>query len=70
MLNDPGLLNRLYAETEAKLKGIPVSRPANWGGLEIQPIRIEFMEFSTDRFHKRILYQKVGMRWVKDLLQP
>ena len=51
--------------TPGKLK-----RPENWGGYSIRPVRIEFLEFNTTRFHDRQLYEIEDEKWVKKQLQP
>ncbi len=59
-------VNRLAELSQDK----KIQRPADWGGYFISPIRIEFMEFNTNRLHNRILYHKVGNGWRSELLQP
>lgn len=44
--------------------------PRGWGGLAIEPIRVEFLEFSDSRLHHRTLYQKIDNHWTSDELQP
>lgn len=47
-----------------------ISRPENWGGFSINPIRIEFLSFSSERFHERLLYSNEGVEWKMQKLQP
>ncbi len=47
-----------------------VPRPENWGGWEILPIRIEFLEFDANRYHNRVLYVKSIDGWHPQNLQP
>jgi len=63
-------LNKKYQETETTFLNQPLTRPENWGGYSIEPIRIEFLEFKPTRFHQRILYQLVNEQWTKTELQP
>ncbi len=42
----------------------------NWGGYQILPIRVEFIEFRTDRLHQRTLYTFDNNKWTMSLLQP
>jgi pyridoxamine 5'-phosphate oxidase len=58
------------AYTEASTGPDFAAMPADWGGWVIVPLRIEFMEFSQDRFHRRDLYERDGDSWVHTSLQP
>ena len=65
-----------YDEVEKKfnqaLKNIPeeIERPSYWSALLIQPIRVEFMEFKSNRLHERTMYFLEGGTWKKIILQP
>lgn len=69
-LNDIETLNKKYYETETNFSDKLLTRPENWGGYSIKPIRIEFLEFKPTRFHDRKLYQLVNEQWTKTELQP
>lgn len=69
-LNDIDTLNKKYQETETKFSNQLLSRPENWGGYLIEPIRMEFLEFKPTRFHDRKLYQLTNGQWTKTTLQP
>jgi len=47
-----------------------VSRPNNWGGFEIEAIRIEFLEFAPSRLHRRALFEREGETWNRSYLEP
>lgn len=47
-----------------------ILRPENWGGIAIQPIRMEFLVFNVNRFHDRVLYIRNKNNWQAQLLQP
>lgn len=47
-----------------------IPRPEQWGGFTIIPDRIEFMVFSADRFHERVLYSKNNNSWEGQFIQP
>lgn len=47
-----------------------VRRPQDWSGFMIKPVRIEFMEFKTSRFHLRRLYEVENSIWKARNLQP
>jgi len=44
--------------------------PNSWGGWAITPHRVEFMEFSDERFHSRTLFERDGSGWTVTALQP
>jgi len=70
MLNDIEILNKKYTEIEIKTSNQLLTRPGNWGGYEIEPFRIEFLEFKTTRFHDRKLYELKNGQWKETALQP
>lgn len=63
------LLKRVALYT-AKFAGAPVPRPAHWSGYRLLPERIEFWAARPFRLHERLLYERRGERWVKQLLYP
>jgi pyridoxamine 5'-phosphate oxidase len=69
-VEDMEALNSKLLEKEAALENEDIQRPENWGGYAINPLRIEFLEFNSSRFHKRTLFQKEGDLWTMKLLQP
>ncbi|MBI4239206.1 MAG: pyridoxamine 5'-phosphate oxidase [Deltaproteobacteria bacterium] len=54
----------------AKFLGRPIPRPPYWQGFRLQPERIEFWHARPFRLHERILYQRHGDTWTKELLYP
>lgn len=70
LLKDLEALNVKYQEVETTNLNKPLTRPENWGGYSIQPIRIEFLEFKPTRFHNRKLYELTNGQWTKTELQP
>lgn len=69
-LKDLEALNIKYQEVETTLSNQTLTRPENWGGYSIEPIRIEFLEFKPTRFHDRKLYELKNGQWTKTELQP
>ncbi|MFA7445506.1 MAG: pyridoxamine 5'-phosphate oxidase [Flavobacteriaceae bacterium] len=69
-INSIETLNKNYRDIEALFSNQPLTRPDNWGGYYISPIRMEFMEFNSSRFHHRILYELNDKKWVFKQLQP
>ena len=64
-------LEHLKSEVEQKAaENQPMPKPKHWSGLAINPIRIEFMNFETSRFHDRKLYEYIDDKWVKRQIQP
>ncbi len=69
-IKDIETLNKRYNEIEATFINQNLTRPENWGGYSIEPIRIEFLEFKPNRFHNRQLFQLIKGLWTKSELQP
>ena len=63
-------LEGLFHQKKSELAGSPVARPENWGGLAIQPLRIEFLAFRASRFHHRELFTMHEGNWRSHRLQP
>lgn len=63
-------LNQKYKSAETEFSGKPLTRPDNWGGYIIEPIRMEFLAFRSTRFHDRKLYELVNGQWIIKQLQP
>jgi len=64
------LLTEKYDSIEKKFTNKVLTRPIDWGGYSIAPIRIEFLEFRSSRFHDRILFEFANNEWTKKQLQP
>jgi len=64
------ILTKEYEAVEAEFSNKLLTRPPNWGGYSIDPIRIEFLEFKPTRFHHRKLYELVKGEWTIKHLQP
>jgi Pyridoxamine-phosphate oxidase len=69
-LNNLEALHIKYQEVETTFSNQPLTRPKNWGGYSIEPIRIEFLAFKPTRFHDRRLYELTNGQWTKTDLQP
>ncbi len=69
-LTDIELLNQKYHDIAKIYKDKPLPRPENWSGYSISPIRVEFLEFKSTRFHDRKLYQLANGHWTLINLQP
>jgi dihydrophenazinedicarboxylate synthase len=67
VLDDEG---KLLAQAYAARERAPLRRPSGWKGYVLQPVAVEFWEFSPDRLYKRLRYDKVESDWVHQRLQP
>lgn len=63
-------LMKKYDKVDAQFSGKSLKRPDSWGGYLIEPIRIEFLDFKSTRFHDRVLYEMVNGKWKHQQLQP
>jgi pyridoxamine 5'-phosphate oxidase len=59
-----------YENLELTHKNKPLTRPQNWGGYSIEPIRVELLSFKETRFHERELYEKENSDWKIKKLMP
>lgn len=64
------ILTKKYENIEMKFSNKTLTRPENWGGYLIDPIRIEFLEFKLTRFHERMLYELTNGQWTIKQIQP
>ena len=56
---------------EEKFKGIEkLPKPHQWGGYEIDPVKIEFWQGRASRLHDRIVFTKVDGAWQIHRLAP
>ena len=59
------------AQVEAEFEGIPVPRPAGWGGYRVVPDAIEFWYGAGFRLHERWSYERDDAgNWTKRMLFP
>lgn len=63
-------LENRFDHFSEKYSTVQIPRPDFWGGLEIIPVRIEFLAFKNSRFHERLLYTKTIDTWNVQKLQP
>lgn len=64
-------LPALRKEAEELLAlGTPLPRPARFVGYRLEPHEVEFWAASSDRFHRRLKYDRLDGRWTTTRLQP
>lgn len=63
-------LKQRFQDKKNALANQAISRPENWGGIYLHPLRMEFMAFQASRLHERTLYQKLDENWKATILQP
>ena len=62
-----------WNDFEKEHEGKRINRPEHWGGIRLNPTRVEFWESVdnySDRLHERIVFRLVGSNWVKERLYP
>jgi pyridoxamine 5'-phosphate oxidase len=63
------LIKRIEAIDKDSTNG-ELERPEDWSGYLIEPVRVEFLKFSSTRFHDRQLYELANGQWTVKQLQP
>ncbi len=71
VLPDRGVLERTWAELEARYSGPEVPTPPYWGGYVLCPTRVEFWQGRPNRLHDRFRYTKQpDNTWQLERLSP
>ena len=70
VLEDRAALEASVARFEEQFGDGHVPRPEFWGGLRINPVRIEFWQGHADRLHVRDSFTRTGDSWSHALLAP
>ena len=70
VIERPEILDEAYKTADQQFSGKDIPRPKDWSGFYIKPVRMEFLEFKSTRFHKRTLFEKIGESWNVQFLQP
>lgn len=70
-LESRAVFEQRMAQAEQEFAGRQVPRPPRWGGLRVEPERIEFWFGADFRLHERWLYQRDRAgEWSKRMLYP
>ena len=62
-----------WNDFEKEHEGKRINRPEHWGGICLNPTRVEFWESVdnySDRLHERIVFRLDGSKWLKERLYP
>lgn len=70
VISSRAVLEQRVEELNRQLEGKPVPRPANWGGLVLKPIAIEFWQGRPSRLHDRLRYRLDKKKWILERLSP
>jgi pyridoxamine 5'-phosphate oxidase len=64
------VLERAYAEVEARFADEVVPVPEHWGGYLLTPDAVEFWQGRPDRLHDRLRFRRHGADWTLERLAP
>lgn len=64
------VLEKAFAEVEARFQGREVPRPPHWSGFRVAPERIEFWFGRDDRMHERYVYERTSNGFEVSRLSP
>ncbi len=63
-------LETRYAELDARYRDAEIPRPPHWGGIAVEPERIEFWQGRENRLHDRLRYERAAGSWTIVRLAP
>ena len=73
VIDDRAVLERRWAEADARFDGGDVPRPPHWGGFRVVPDEIEFWQGRPSRLHDRFRYARDASSsagWTIERLSP
>jgi pyridoxamine 5'-phosphate oxidase len=71
MIPNREILEERFRQMEQKFAGLDVlPKPNQWGGFEVEPLKIEFWQGRASRLHDRILFTFVDGAWKINRLSP
>lgn len=63
-------LQNKFKKHKDELSDQKIERPSKWGGIYINPLRIELMEFRQSRLHERRIFTIENEEWEMKIIQP
>lgn len=71
IIGDRNILEERVSQMEAKFIGVEkLPKPQQWGGYEVDPLKIEFWQGRPSRLHDRIVFTLVDGQWKINRLAP
>ncbi len=69
-IDKPQTLEEVFARVKSAKSKQKLTRPKDWGGYAIAPVRMEFLEFAPTRLHRRKLFERIDQQWTSRYIQP
>ena len=71
IISNREILEARVKEIKKKFEGLEkLPKPKQWGGFEVEPLKIEFWQGRSNRLHDRILFTKIDDAWQIHRLAP
>jgi pyridoxamine 5'-phosphate oxidase len=71
IISNREILEERVKKIQAKFEGLEkLPKPNQWGGFEVEPLKIEFWQGRPNRLHDRIVFTKVDEAWQVHRLAP
>ncbi len=71
IISNREILDERVNKIQEKFKGLEkLPKPNQWGGFEVEPLKIEFWQGRPNRLHDRIVFTKVDDAWQIHRLAP
>jgi len=71
IISNREILDERVKKIQKKFEGLEkLPKPNQWGGFEVEPLKIEFWQGRPNRLHDRILFTKVDEAWQVHRLAP
>lgn len=70
VITSRAVLERAFAEAEARFGDGEIPVPPHWGGYRLDPDSVEFWQGRGDRLHDRLRFRRHGGDWLLERLAP
>jgi pyridoxamine 5'-phosphate oxidase len=70
VINSRADLETSFDQIGAQFDGLPIPRPANWGGYRLVATSFEFWQGRPNRLHDRLRFRLAGNDWACERLSP